>query len=163
MEMSLQPAAKTESNFVMFLSSKIFKILNEAIPEAFEVVPESGIYLFIEFMRQKVDLLIEEGAIALVLLQRFITKQSAKGINILNTRNIGMMLVVLFILSMKLCRDFVHKNSFFSEIFAIPIASLNRSESGFLRVLDHDLWVQDTQFLLIFDELSKFNETKITV
>ncbi|KAA6365853.1 MAG: hypothetical protein EZS28_038621 [Streblomastix strix] len=112
------------------------------VPGASDIVSIESISLFLDILQQKVDLLVEEVIIATVLLQRFMQKQIQKGINILSTTNIGMLLIVSFILAMKISRDIVYKNSYFADLFKVSCTDLNKSECGYLRLIDHQLWVE---------------------
>ncbi|KAA6399808.1 MAG: hypothetical protein EZS28_004662 [Streblomastix strix] len=109
---------------------------------ASDIASFQRIALVLDILRRKVNLLIEEGIVASVLLQRLILKQDQKGVHILSARNIGMLLIVSFILAMKISRDIVHKNSYFANLFNISIIDLNISECGYLRLIDHQLWVE---------------------
>ncbi|KAA6393627.1 MAG: hypothetical protein EZS28_010847 [Streblomastix strix] len=131
------------------LAQKLIEILEEAVPGAGKVVSVLSIVNFIEFLKQKVGLMIEEGIIASALLEKFTRIQAQNGVHILCAKNIGMILIVAFILAMKMSRDVVFKNSYFADAFGVSIQDLNRSESGFLRFLDHRLWVDE---IFIFKE-----------
>ncbi|KAA6369428.1 MAG: hypothetical protein EZS28_035044 [Streblomastix strix] len=124
------------------LSERFFDILMQSVPGASDIVSIQRISLVLDILLRKVDLLIEEGIIASVLLQRLIQKQDQKGVHILSARNIGMLLVVSFILAMKISRDVVYKNRYFANLFNISIIDLNISECGYLRLIDHQLWVE---------------------
>ncbi|KAA6385107.1 MAG: hypothetical protein EZS28_019367 [Streblomastix strix] len=113
-----------------------------AVPGAIDIVSIESIALFLDILHQKVDLLVEEVIIATVLLQRLFQKQDQKGMHILSAKNIGMLLIVSFILAMKISRDIVHKNSYFANLFNISIVDLNISECGYLRLIDHQIWVE---------------------
>ncbi|KAA6389157.1 MAG: hypothetical protein EZS28_015312 [Streblomastix strix] len=136
------------------LSERFFDILKLYVPGASDIVSIESISLFLDILQQKVDLLIEEGIIAAVLLQRLLQKQDQKGVHILNAKNIGMLLIVSFILVMKISRDTAYKNSYFANLFNISIVDINISECGYLRLIDHQLWVSDFDFSLLFQTLS---------
>ncbi|KAA6365660.1 MAG: hypothetical protein EZS28_038812, partial [Streblomastix strix] len=108
-----------------------------------------------------VNMLIEEIIIATVLLQRFILKQAEKDVHVLGAKNIGMILIISFILAMKICRDRVYLNSYFANVFGLRNADLNRSEAGFLRILDHELWIEDEQFTILHQQLSEMEQDAI--
>ncbi|KAA6368383.1 MAG: hypothetical protein EZS28_036090 [Streblomastix strix] len=54
---------------------------------------------------------------------------------------------------MKISRDCVTKNSCIADMFGISISDLNISKIGFIRVLDHQCWVSETQFSEQFEEV----------
>ncbi|KAA6382495.1 MAG: hypothetical protein EZS28_021979, partial [Streblomastix strix] len=76
------------------LAHKLFIILVDAVPGASEVVSVQTISQFLSFMKQDVNMLIEEIIIATVLLQRFILKQAEKDVHVLGAKNIGMILII---------------------------------------------------------------------
>ncbi|KAA6385897.1 MAG: hypothetical protein EZS28_018577 [Streblomastix strix] len=108
---------------------------------------------FLNFLRVNVCLSIEECIIAIALLKRFIQKQSLKGVQILKDNNIGTFLIVLFIDTIKIHRDYAFKNSCFARIFSIPIGVINQSELAFLRIIENQLWVQLETFTYLFEDI----------
>ncbi|KAA6367891.1 MAG: hypothetical protein EZS28_036581 [Streblomastix strix] len=139
------------------------KILIDVAPDANELQSTHSIETFLELMMQQVDLMIGEGIIALILLQRFILKHSLKGLHLLNGKNFGTVLIVSFILAMKISRDCVTKNSCIADMFGISISDLNRSEIGFIRVLDHQCWVSEIQFSEQFEKVFNCERFKNTL
>lgn len=93
-------------------------------------------------MQYEVDMLNEEIVIASILLQRFFQKQESKGVQVVKVKNIGTILIVVFILAMKLCRDDSYRNKTIANMFKIPSETINQSELGFLRMIDFDLNVE---------------------
>ncbi|KAA6375340.1 MAG: hypothetical protein EZS28_029131, partial [Streblomastix strix] len=118
-----------DSNCQQFLAQKIFDILQGAVLGAGDVISVSSITLFFKYLKQSIHMLFEEGIIAVALLQRFVSKQTTKKVKTLNLQNIGTMLVVLVIVSLKTCREVV-SDSFFAKEFDILPAVLNQSETA---------------------------------
>ncbi|KAA6399334.1 MAG: hypothetical protein EZS28_005135 [Streblomastix strix] len=108
---------------------------------------------FLNFLRVNACLSIEECIIAIALLKRFIQKQSLKGVQLLKANNIGTFLIVLFIDTIKIHRDYAFKNSCFARIFDIPIRVINQSELAFLRIIDFDTWIQQETFSRLFQDI----------
>ncbi|KAA6379345.1 MAG: hypothetical protein EZS28_025128 [Streblomastix strix] len=104
---------------------------------------------------------IEEGIIAVEFLKRFIQKQSFKGMQVMNVKNLGMMLLVLVIVTMKTHRDHPYKNSHFANIFGIQLPLLNYSEAAFLRIMDYELLIEETSFSLQFEEIFQLKYNRI--
>lgn len=120
----------------------IVKLLQESVPGANQVVSFDNVMQFLNFLRQKVNLLIHEGLIAIQLLKKFINKQQQKKMQVLSEKNSGTIILVIFIVTFKFYRDKVPKNSYFSDEFKIPLNVLNHSEASFLRMMDHELFVE---------------------
>ncbi|KAA6402705.1 MAG: hypothetical protein EZS28_001776 [Streblomastix strix] len=145
------------------VTQKLFSILIDAVPGSSELISLQSIASFLELLYQKVDLQIEECIIATILLQRFIQKQELKNVYILNTSNAGMVLIVSFMLSLKLHRDSVNKNIYFAKLFEVSIFDLNMSIAGFLRLVDHDTWVQEEQYLIELEQYKIYDEVEVTL
>ncbi|KAA6396891.1 MAG: hypothetical protein EZS28_007588 [Streblomastix strix] len=150
-----------ETIWVDLYAYRLSEIIVNASPQTNKSKLLSSILRLIEFLRQKVDLLIEEVVIANVLLKRFVEKLALKRKYTIDDKSIGMVIIVLFVLSMKLCRDHAYKNIFFSKVFDVPIVDLNLSEISFLKIMDHELFVDDYQFSVILQEMSNFEEAEI--
>ncbi|KAA6398101.1 MAG: hypothetical protein EZS28_006378 [Streblomastix strix] len=116
---------------------------------------------FLNFLRVNICLSVEECIIAIALLQRFIQKQSLKGVQLLKANNIGTFLIVLFIDTIKIHRDYAFKNSCFARIFSIPIRVINESELTFLRIIENQLWVQQETFSRLFEDILNVLSIKI--
>ncbi|KAA6373326.1 MAG: hypothetical protein EZS28_031146 [Streblomastix strix] len=137
------PEKETYKQVVQLLAKKLFKVISDAVSGTNEVLSVHKIVYFLNLLQQKVDLLLEETVIAIQILQRFITQETNKDAHVLDLRNVGMSIIIPFILSMKFSRDRMPKNKFFANMFNIPIYNLNKSESSFLRIIDHACWVQE--------------------
>ncbi|KAA6358872.1 MAG: hypothetical protein EZS28_045600 [Streblomastix strix] len=149
-------------NWMQPLSQQFSKILLDAVPGMSQAILFASISHFIGFMQKKEDLMMEEGEIAVELLKRFIQKQQFKKVNLISTKNTGMILTIAFILALKLCRDQMHMNSHFAKVFNIPIVDLNLSEISFLKIIDFQLWISDDYFSLQqFEEVSEFEDVNI--
>ncbi|KAA6314977.1 MAG: hypothetical protein EZS28_055492, partial [Streblomastix strix] len=135
-----QQLARKKSNVRMqLIALKLFRILIDAVPNASDVVSTSRIMLFFKYMKLNVNITIDESLTAVALLQRFTSKQTEKGIQILSPKNIGTMLVVLAIVAIKANRDHTYKNSRFAKEFGIPLAVLNESEAAFMKIMDNSI------------------------
>ncbi|KAA6387186.1 MAG: hypothetical protein EZS28_017286 [Streblomastix strix] len=140
-------------SYFQLVAQSILKILEDQVPGTSLNVTIPKMVNFLNFLKGNACLSIEECIIAIALLQRFIQKQSMKGVQILKANNIGTFLVVLFIATMKIHRDIVYKNSCFARIFVIPIRILNESETLFLQTIDFEIWIQQETFSRLFDEI----------
>ncbi|KAA6363611.1 MAG: hypothetical protein EZS28_040863 [Streblomastix strix] len=146
---------KTEEseNFFRLIAQKLLSIVIVQIPDISLNISVDSLTLFLNFLRDSVCLSVEEGIIAIALLQRFARKQQEKGIYILNTKNVGTLLVVLAIVTMKMNRDHVHRNSSIGRMFNIPVRILNESEMAFLNQIDHEALVEEDTFSLLLEEI----------
>ncbi|KAA6403216.1 MAG: hypothetical protein EZS28_001265 [Streblomastix strix] len=151
-------------NWMQPLSQQFSKIFGDAVPGISQAILFSSISHIIGFMQKKEDLMMEEGVIAAELLKRFVQKQSTKKVNLISTKNTGMILTIAFILALKLCRDQMHMNSHFAKVLNIPVVDLNLSEISFLKIIDFQLWVNDDYFSLQqFEEVSEFEDVSISI
>ncbi|KAA6360681.1 MAG: hypothetical protein EZS28_043792 [Streblomastix strix] len=146
-------AGKTKNHCKQILAQKIFDILQNNIPDIGTIISVTSITMFFKQLKQKAQMIIEEDIIAVALLQKFILKQEQKGAHVLSTKNIGTMLVVLAVVAMKTCRDDVYKNSFFAREFGLSNETLNKSESSFLRVIDHELSIDTENYSQLYNEI----------
>ncbi|KAA6379954.1 MAG: hypothetical protein EZS28_024519, partial [Streblomastix strix] len=142
-----------ESQFQQLLAQKLLSVLNNAVLDADKVISVSKIMLLFRYLRKTLNITIEESLITYVLLQRFVSIQAERGIQYINKSNIGTMLVVLVIVTLKNFRDKVFSNSFFAQEFGIPPVVLNQSESAFLRIISFQLWVEQSEFIKVFNEI----------
>ncbi|KAA6398307.1 MAG: hypothetical protein EZS28_006164 [Streblomastix strix] len=142
------------------LSQKLVRVVCDAVPGADEFITDTRIKLFLEQLQQKAGLLVEEAIRAIVLLHRFIVKQSAKDIQVLKVSNVGTLIIISFILAMKLNRDKIPNNRFFANMFGIHIFNLNLSEISFLQIIDFETWVEFENHSL-FQVVPLINETII--
>ncbi|KAA6391859.1 MAG: hypothetical protein EZS28_012614 [Streblomastix strix] len=129
----------TNNQQLQIITQKLIAIVCDAVPGADEFITDTRIKLFLKQLQQKASLHFEECITAIVLLHRFIVKQSAKDIQILKVSNVGTLIIISFILAMKLNRDRIPNNRFFANIFGVPIANLNLSEISFLQIIDFEL------------------------
>ncbi|KAA6390125.1 MAG: hypothetical protein EZS28_014351 [Streblomastix strix] len=153
----------SDLNFIPLIAQKFSDILGDAVHGVSKVVLKSSISRFLELLWQKVDLLVEECLIAEIFLQRFVSNQTEKRMQILSSLNSGMILIVVFVLAMKICRDDIHKNSYFANLFGVSIESLNKSEFGFLKMVNYQLWVDTECFSLLFDDISSQGNVQVLI
>ncbi|KAA6380759.1 MAG: hypothetical protein EZS28_023714 [Streblomastix strix] len=150
---NLEIEISNEILLIQLLAQKFFNILVLAIADDCEEIQYQNIERFLKFLRHKVEMQIEEGIIAAILLQRFISNQTIKGVHVLDKTNVGTVLIVSFMLAMKLRRDVNFKNNFFAKTFNISNVDLNKSECGFLRMIEHQTWVEDSEYFKLFNEI----------
>ncbi|KAA6399160.1 MAG: hypothetical protein EZS28_005315 [Streblomastix strix] len=151
-----------ENQCQQLLAQKLFSILERAVAGASEVISISSIALFLKYLWHRTYMIVEEGIILVAFLEKFVRNQTARGVKILNTKNIGTMLIVLVIVTMKSCRDKVCLNQFYADEFEIPSAVLNQSETTFLKVIKNEMWIGYSDYSLLFDEIKKVKDTQIT-
>ncbi|KAA6386123.1 MAG: hypothetical protein EZS28_018350 [Streblomastix strix] len=135
------------------VAAKMCELLRDAVPDYTETVSPESICIFLEFLRSKIGLRIGESVVACLLLMKFISKQRAKSKHALTKKNIGTILVCLIIITLKLCRDRVYKNIFFTKTFGLNIQILNESEVSFLRMIDYECNIQKGEYWNIFGYL----------
>ncbi|KAA6380461.1 MAG: hypothetical protein EZS28_024011 [Streblomastix strix] len=151
-----QSHARKKLNVRMqLIALKLFRILIDAVPNASDVVSTSRIMLFFKYMKLNMNITIDESISIVVLLQRFVSKQTEKSIQILSSRNIGTMLVVLAIVAIKANRDYTYKNRHFAKEFGIPLAVLNESENAFMKIMDNTLFIDESEFSHLQNEIFK--------
>ncbi|KAA6373995.1 MAG: hypothetical protein EZS28_030478 [Streblomastix strix] len=146
---------KKQNVCMQLLAQKLFGILKDTVPNARNVVSTSSIMLFFKYLKLNVNITIDESIAIVVLLQRFVSKQTEKGIQILSSRNIGTMLVVLAIVALKANRDHTYKNSCFAKEFGIPLAVLNESENEFMKIMDNTLFIDESEFSQLQNQIFK--------
>ncbi|KAA6394634.1 MAG: hypothetical protein EZS28_009838 [Streblomastix strix] len=151
----------TIESCLQYVARKLYYILVSSLPDANQNVSITSLTLFLQFLNSSVNMSIEEGIIAVEFLKRFIQKQSFKGMQVMNVKNLGMMLLVLVIVTMKTHRDHPNKNSHFANIFGIQLPLLNYSEAAFLRIMDYELLIEETAFSLQFEEIFQLKYNKI--
>ncbi|KAA6375509.1 MAG: hypothetical protein EZS28_028965 [Streblomastix strix] len=151
-----QLTKKKQNVCIQHLAQKLFEILIDAVPNASEVVSTASIILFFKYMKLNVNISISESLETVLLLQRFISKQTEKGIQVLSSRNLGTMLVVLAIVAMKNCRDaHIYKNSHFAKEFDIPLTVLNESEAAFMKIVDYSLFIDESEYSNLQNDIFK--------
>ncbi|KAA6394155.1 MAG: hypothetical protein EZS28_010315 [Streblomastix strix] len=141
--------------FNLQLASRIYQILEDAVPGAGEVTSVSSITTFFKYLQLNAHMQIKEQIMAIALLQQFIHNQAKKSIHVLNKQNIGTMFVVLIIITMKTCRDVTPPNSFFANEFDIQLEVLNKSERTFLKVINHEVWIDENHYSQLFEDIMK--------
>ncbi|KAA6376264.1 MAG: hypothetical protein EZS28_028209 [Streblomastix strix] len=156
---SLSLVDRPDSDYMNLFSQKLFSII-ESSPSQIQVISFQSIQQFICHLREFLTTSVEEGIIAIAIMERFMEKQAQKGMHVLNARNIGTMLVIVIVETMKMHRDHGYKNIFFANMFKIPLQALNQSEDSFLRIIDHSLFVSDEVFSRLFKEIIQFEDNK---
>ncbi|KAA6372336.1 MAG: hypothetical protein EZS28_032138 [Streblomastix strix] len=97
------------------------------------------------------------------LLQSFISTQTERGVQYLNKSNIGTMLIVLVLITLKDLRDEVYNNSYFADEFGIPLTVLNQSETTFLRIINYSTLAQGIEYINLFNEIMYDQDPEIIV
>ncbi|KAA6359043.1 MAG: hypothetical protein EZS28_045430, partial [Streblomastix strix] len=136
------------------ISAKIVSILRSAIKELDEIVSFNNVEQFLLYLNSVINFSVSEGLVATELLSRFINKNAKHEAlgkrGVLYNDNIGTMLVCLTLITQKICRDSVARNSFFASQFTMQTSVLNLSEVTFLKLMQFDLWVEEKDFWKIF-------------
>ncbi|KAA6355962.1 MAG: hypothetical protein EZS28_048511, partial [Streblomastix strix] len=83
----------TNNQQLQIITQKLIAIVCDAVTGADEFITDTRIKLFLQQLQQKAGLLVEEAIRAIVLLHRFIVKQSAKDIQILKVSNVGTLII----------------------------------------------------------------------
>ncbi|KAA6386563.1 MAG: hypothetical protein EZS28_017911 [Streblomastix strix] len=151
-----------ENQCQQLLAHKLFDILEGVVAGASEAISISGIALFLKYLWHRAYMIVEEDIIAVAFLEKFVRNQTARRVQILNTKNIGTMLVVLVIVAMKSCRDKVCLNNFYADEFQIPSAVLNQSETTFMKIIKNELYIGYSDYSQLFNEIMKVKDNKIT-
>ncbi|KAA6311713.1 MAG: hypothetical protein EZS28_056067 [Streblomastix strix] len=125
-----------------------------------ETLPVQSIETFLDFLKQYIELQIDEVVTAAAVLKRFISKQTDKNIRILNKSTVGTVLVCLVMITLKGFRENIHKNFLWANWFGMDLKALNESEISFLRLLDYQLWVQEEEYNNIYNDILKDEEIK---
>ncbi|KAA6372812.1 MAG: hypothetical protein EZS28_031660, partial [Streblomastix strix] len=116
---------RSNCQFQQLAVQKLVGIVCDAVPGADKFISVNRIALFLELLQQKLNLRIEEIITAMELLQRFISKQQIKDDQVLRVSNVGMLIIVSFVLALKLSRDKIPNNRVFANMFGVPIVNLN--------------------------------------
>ncbi|KAA6335507.1 hypothetical protein EZS27_016270 [termite gut metagenome] len=78
----------------------------------------------------------------------------------LSTNNVGTLLIVLAMITIKMYRDHGYRNNHIANMFKIELSALNKSEAAFLRIIDYSLLVSDEVFSHLFEEIFSFKYRK---
>ncbi|KAA6402758.1 MAG: hypothetical protein EZS28_001716 [Streblomastix strix] len=152
-----------ENQFQQLLAQKMVKILNKAVLGTDKTVSISKITQFFKYMKRCIHITLQESIHMYALLQRFASIQAERGVQYLNKSNIGTMLVILVIITLKGLRDEVFNNSYFAEEFGIPLTVLNQSEIAFLRIINYSTLDQGIEYIQLFNEIMYDQDPEIIV
>jgi hypothetical protein len=112
---------------------------------------------FFDFTRQYAKISTGEIIYSIYLIDRLVQAESRRDwfqqTSIISESNLGTLLLVAAILSLKQNRDIPYRNSWWAKVFSIPLPVLNQSEIVFLQKLEYRLEMQVEDYAILYSAL----------
>lgn len=145
-------------------------ILSYSIPNIFETIvyndsmgtrniqvyTNSGLLIrekilhFYMFMCKQTSFTLAELIFSIIYLGRITAKELQKNPNdpnkLVTEANIGTLFLCSLLISVKMNRDVVFRNSWWTKVLGIPLEVVNQSEIVFLIILDYNLLIEEAEF-----------------
>lgn len=127
-----------------------FEAIRSLSPESF-LQQMANLYSCIQYILRhsiaNTKLSLSEFRIFLILLNRACLSDDVKQFIEVTWHNVAMVIVTGFLIAGKMLNDSCLRNSFWSQLFHLDLASVNESELCMLRVMEWDVTISEEEWL----------------